>query len=112
MLKSGAQMRALLVATLCFSALPLHLRGTGQLAAQVSIKEWPVPYEKSRPRDPYVDSKKRVWFVGQVGNYVAHLDPSSGTFRRYELEDGALPHNLIVDKSDMVWYAGNGNGHI
>ena len=36
----------------------------------------------------------------------------SGKFRRYEIEDGALPHNLIVDKKDMVWYAGNGNGHI
>src|SRR5918999_1030969 len=82
------------------------------LMAQVAIKEWPVPYAGSRPRDPYVDSKERVWFVGQVGNYVAYLDPKTGNFRRYELEDGALPHNLIVDKNDMVWYAGNGNGHI
>jgi virginiamycin B lyase len=83
-----------------------------QLAAQVPIKEWPVPYANSRPRDPYVDGQKRVWFVGQVGNYVASLDPASGKFKRYEIEDGALPHNLIVDKKDMVWYAGNGNGHI
>jgi hypothetical protein len=30
----------------------------------------------------------------------------------YELEDGTLPHNLIVDRKGMVWYAGNGNGHI
>ena len=37
--------------------------------AQVPIKEWPVPYSSSRPRDPYVDSQNRVWFVGQVGNY-------------------------------------------
>ena len=83
-----------------------------RVAAQVPVKEWPVPYEQSRPRDPYVDSKNRVWFVGQVGNYIAYLEPESGTFKRYELEDGALPHNLIVDKKDMVWYAGNGNGHI
>ncbi|HET6779186.1 MAG TPA: hypothetical protein VFH26_09880 [Gemmatimonadales bacterium] len=83
-----------------------------ELAAQVSIKEWPVPYANSRPRDPYVDGQKRVWFVGQVGNYIAYLDPASGKFKRYEIEDGALPHNLIVDKKDMVWYAGNGNGHI
>ena len=83
-----------------------------ELAAQVPIKEWPVPYANSRPRDPYVDGQKRVWFVGQVGNYIAYLDPANGKFKRYEIEDGALPHNLIVDKKDMVWYAGNGNGHI
>jgi virginiamycin B lyase len=81
-------------------------------AAQVPIKEWPVPYADSRPRDPYVDGKDRVWFVGQKGNYLAYLEPQSGTFKRYELEDGALPHNLIVDQKGAVWYAGNGNGHI
>lgn len=84
----------------------------GILPAQLPIKEWPVPYADSRPRDPYVDSQSRVWFVGQVGNYIAYLDPVTGKFRRYEIEDGALPHNLIVDQKDMVWYAGNGNGHI
>jgi virginiamycin B lyase len=83
-----------------------------QLTAQVPIKEWPVPYPNSRPRDPYVDSQNRVWFVGQVGNYIAYLDPRSGKFHRYEIEKGTLPHNLIVDRSDIVWYAGNGNGHI
>ena len=68
------------------------------LAAQVPIKEWPVPYADSRPRDPYVDGQNRVWFVGQKGNYLAYLEPESGEFKRYGLEDGALPHNLIVDK--------------
>ena len=94
-----------------FSAvLTLSVLGVGfsdSLTAQVNIKEWPVPYAGSRPRDPYVDSKNRVWFVGQVGNYIAYLDPASGKFRRYDLEEGALPHNLIVDQKDMVWYAGN-----
>ena len=83
-----------------------------QLAAQVTIKEWPVPYADSRPRDPYVDGNERVWFAGQKGNYLAYLEPNSGNFKRYELEDGALPHNLIVDGKGAVWYAGNGNGHI
>jgi virginiamycin B lyase len=94
------------------ATLAIALAPATQLAAQVPIKEWPVPYADSRPRDPYVDSQNRVWFVGQVGNYIAYLDPATGKFRRYEIEDGALPHNLIVDKKDMVWYAGNGNGHI
>jgi len=83
------------------------------LAAQaVELREWQVPYAESRPRDPYVDGQGRVWFVGQVGNYVAYMEPSSGEFRRYELEERALPHNLIVASDGGVWYAGNGNGHI
>jgi virginiamycin B lyase len=103
---------------LAFAAMSLGLalassfHGSSPLLAQVPIKEWLVPYAASRPRDPYIDSRNRVWFVGQVGNYIAYLDPRSGHFRRYEIEEGALPHNLIVDQRDMVWYAGNGNGHI
>jgi len=101
-------MRSIIPATV----LAATLAPAVQVAAQVPITEWPVPYADSRPRDPYVDSQNRVWFVGQVGNYIAYLNPATGKFRRYEIEDGALPHNLIVDKRDMVWYAGNGNGHI
>jgi virginiamycin B lyase len=83
------------------------------LAAQApEIREWTVPYEESRPRDPYVAADGRVWFVGQRGNYVAALDPASGEFRRFALENGALPHNLVVGPDGMIWYAGNGNGHI
>lgn len=103
-------MRSHLSAVLTLSALSIGYADS--LTAQVPIKEWPVPYASSRPRDPYVDSKNRVWFVGQVGNYIAYLDPKSGDFRRYEIEEGTLPHNLIVDQKDMVWYAGNGNGLI
>jgi virginiamycin B lyase len=105
-------MRSMITVALALSAYPLDLGTTASVAAQVPVKEWPVPYADSRPRDPYVDGQNRVWFVGQKGNYIAYLDPKSGNFRRYEIEDGALPHNLIVDRKGMVWYAGNGNGHI
>ncbi|HEY0971568.1 MAG TPA: hypothetical protein VGE02_11430 [Gemmatimonadales bacterium] len=79
----------------------------------VAITEWTVPWERSRPRDPFVDPRTGdVWFVGQVGNYVARLDPETGKFTRFELEARALPHNVVVAPDGMVWYAGNGNGHI
>ena len=78
----------------------------------VGIEEWTVPWEKTRPRDPYVDNRHRVWFVGQTGDYVAYLDPTSGEFKRFELEAGTGPHNLIVDGQGDVWYAGNRNAHI
>jgi virginiamycin B lyase len=76
------------------------------------IKEWTVPWERSRPRDPFVDGKGRVWFVGQQGNYVAYLEPASGKFRRFEIASGTHPHNLVVDAKGMVWFTGNRNGTI
>jgi virginiamycin B lyase len=97
------------VVLLALAATSLVAAGTYK---ELEIREWPVPWEQSRPRDPFVDAQGRVWFVGQVGNYVARLDPSTGQFRRFELEDGALPHNVIVGRNGEVWYAGNGNGHI
>ncbi|HEX2250136.1 MAG TPA: hypothetical protein VHH32_07275 [Gemmatimonadales bacterium] len=99
------------ITTLSLSAATL-LCSASHVAAQVPIREWPVPYPDSRPRDPFVDSRNRVWFVGQKGNYLAYLEPASGNFRRFELEEGTLPHNLVVDQKDRVWYAGNGNAHI
>jgi virginiamycin B lyase len=80
--------------------------------APVSIQEWTVPWDKTRPRDPYVDDKSRVWFVGQSGNYIAYLEPTSGRFTRFEIDSGTYPHNLIVGQDGMVWYAGNRNAMI
>lgn len=78
----------------------------------VAIEEWTVPYDASRPRDPYAVSAEEIWFVGQRGNYLAHLDAESGEFARHDLGDGAGPHNLIVGADGMVWYAGNLKGYI
>jgi virginiamycin B lyase len=75
-------------------------------------KTWSTPWEKTRPRDPFVDREGRVWFVGQVGNYVANLDPKTGQFKRYEIDAGTNPHNLVVDAKGMVWFTGNANGRI
>ncbi len=81
-------------------------------AEPVKITEWKVPWEDTRPRDPYVDKKGRVWFCGQGGAYLAYLDPVSGKFRKYDLGHGAGPHNLIVDDGGFVWFAGNLNAYI
>jgi virginiamycin B lyase len=60
----------------------------------VVITEWLVPYEESRPRDPYVAPDGRVWFVGQRSDYAAVFDPDRGEFERFDLPEGAGPHNL------------------
>ncbi|HXF95130.1 MAG TPA: hypothetical protein VNI61_03400 [Gemmatimonadales bacterium] len=94
--------------------LLLGTAGAGLLADAnpVDIKEWPVPWERTRPRDPYLAPDGKVWFVGQTGDYVAYLVPESGEFKRYELDRGTGPHNLIVDRQGTVWYAGNRAAHI
>jgi virginiamycin B lyase len=81
-------------------------------AANFDPKEWAVPFgADTRPRDPYADPQGRVWFVGQAGNYVAFLDSRTGEFKRYEIEPGTNPHNLVVEKG-MVWFTGNRNNRI
>ncbi len=78
----------------------------------LTIEEWPVPWETTRPRDPFVGPDGRIWFVGQTGDYVAALDPSFGMFQRFPLNPGAGPHNVIVAADGTVWYAGNKAAHI
>lgn len=78
----------------------------------VEIEEWQVPWEDTRPRDPYVAPGGTIWFVGQRGDYVAEFDPETDNFRQIELPEGAGPHNCIVDSEGQIWYAGNRAAHI
>ncbi len=78
----------------------------------VDIKEWPVPYDNSRPRDPFVAPDGKVWFCEQLKGAIAVLDPISGEFKKYDMEDNERPHNLIIDDQGSVWFAGNTRGYI
>jgi virginiamycin B lyase len=80
-------------------------------AQSAAVQEWPVEWE-GRPRDPDVDARGRVWFVGQTGNYIGVFDPAAESFRRFEIEADTRPHNLIAAGDGGIWYAGNGNGRI
>lgn len=78
---------------------------------RVNIEEWKVEAE-GRPRDPYASGPDTVWFVGQVGDYIGRLTPSTGQIEIRPLEDEPGPHNLIVGSDGVVWYAGNLSGYI
>lgn len=78
----------------------------------VEIREWEVPWPSSRPRDPFAESATSVWFVGQVGHYLGHLDVARDEFHKVDLPDAPGPHNLIVGEDGVVWYAGNLQGYI
>lgn len=85
---------------------------SAQVGRQPESAEFTVPWASSRPRDPYVAPDGRIWFVGQVGNYLAVFDPNTQGFERVEIDEGTNPHNQIVDEKGMVWYSGNRNGMI
>ena len=104
---------SLVIAVILWPAPQAHAQDmqTG-MAAGVDIAEWTVPWERTRPRDPFVAPDGTVWFCGQVGGYVASLNPDTGEMKRYDLGEGAGPHNLIVAPDGRVWYAGNRRAHI
>jgi len=78
----------------------------------IAIREWTVPWAGTRPRDPSVDPQGRVWFVGQVGNYVARFDLTTEKFERFEIEPGTNPHTVVIDRTGNAWYTGNRNGRM
>jgi virginiamycin B lyase len=77
----------------------------------VSITEWRVPWD-GRPRDPYVAPNGTIYFVGQRTHYVGHFNPETEEFSRFDLEDGAGPHTVVVDDNGTPWYTGNRANHI
>lgn len=107
-------MKKYLVAVLSvvFIASVIALSPGAPADVEVQITEWEVPWEESRPRDPYVAPDGDIWFVGQRTHYVAEFDPDSEEFRKFDLDDGAGPHTVVVDDQGTPWYAGNRANHI
>jgi len=106
-------MRAPALALTLATLLPVApASAAAQTDSDPELREWVVPYESSRPRDPMVGPDGRVWFVGQRMDYVAALDPETGGFEKYDLEEGTGPHNLIVSGDGTIYYAGNRATHI
>lgn len=101
-----------LMAALLALAPALSGVAAAQTPASVAIEEWAVPWPGTRPRDPYPDPQRGIWFVGQQGHYLARLDPETGGFEKVDLEAGTGPHNLVVDADGIVWFAGNLKGYI
>lgn len=106
-------MRSLMIplgfAAAALSAAPVS---AGAPEMKVEIREWAVPWDNTRPRDPFAQSARSVWFVGQAGGYIAHLDVESGEMTKIDAANGDRPHNLIVGEDGIVWYAGNTKGVI
>jgi len=100
------------LAALLACAPPAALGESSTTLLEPKIDYWPAPWESSRPRDPDVDKRGLVWFVGQTGDYVASFDPKNESFRKIDLDKGTGPHNLIVGEDGRIWYTGNRAAHI
>ncbi len=77
-----------------------------------AVEEYKVPWGGGRARDPYVAPDGKVYFAGQQDDYVGEFDPETGEFKRFDLDDGAGPHTVVVADNGIVWYAGNRDRHI
>jgi len=75
------------------------------------VSEWPVPTPKFA-RDPAPGPDGNIYIAVMRGNKIARFDTRAKSFKEWDLPQGAHPHGLLVDKSGMVWYTGNGNGTI
>ncbi len=92
---------------LCLIVAAVMTFAAADAQTTVDIREWKVPYENSRPRDPFAYDASSVWFVGQRTGYLAHLNAETGDIHKIDLKEGSGPHNLIVGSDGAVWYAGN-----
>jgi len=107
---------AYLTIAVLFAAEPAHSQdhsNAGILSdGQVLIEEWAIPYEDTRPRDPFTADGSRVWFVGQRGDYLGWLEPETGEIGRLDLPAGTGPHNQIVGQDGNIWISGNLDAYI
>ena len=73
---------------------------TGTAAAQgLAVREWQVPWERTRPRDPFVAPDGAIWYVDYARGFLGRLDPVTAAVEEWEVhgfgisdqETGALP---------------------
>lgn len=79
---------------------------------QVTFKEWTVPQLGQRTRDPIQAPDGSIWYAGQFGNLIGHLDRKTGAVREYPLPPNAMPHTVQLDPKGRPWFSGNKNGSI
>ena len=78
----------------------------------IAFTEWVTPTLGQRTRDPVEAPDGSIWWAGQWGNLIGHLDPASGAMHEYPLPAGAMPHSVTPDAAGRIWYTGNKNGTV
>ena len=96
-------MKALLL--LCVLSFPA--------AAQVSVKEYPIP-GGHRVHDVWADSAPDgpVWFSAQGSGHLGILDPKSGKVEFVPLGKGSAPHGVTAGPDGAPWLTDGGQNAI
>ena len=71
-----------------------------------------MPTLGQRTRDPIQAPDGTIWWVGQFGNMIGHLDPATGEMKEYQLPPGSHPHTVELDPKGHPWFSGNKNGTV
>jgi virginiamycin B lyase len=113
MSKSPAQQNEVLD-YLAASFPPNNRRAAKQVPGnfQITWKDWVVPQRGQRTRDPIQAADGTIWYAGQFGNLIGHLDPKTGQIREYELPPKSMPHTVQLDPKGRPWFSGNQNGTV
>ncbi|MCX7546205.1 hypothetical protein OS173_12645 [Marinicella sp. S6413] len=113
-LSSDQTNRALIADYLANNFPPNERRAPTLVDGDVNIKfkEWVVPTLGQRSRDPVEAPDGNIWWVGQWGNLMGRIDPTTGDMKEYPLPAGAMPHSVTPDKEGNMWYMGNKNGTV
>src|SRR5205807_9819708 len=81
------------------------------LAAEVSIDEWDVPTENSRPHDPAVAPEAALWGTEQRANKLGRLDPRAGQTKERPLPTpGPGPRGLAAAREGDIRFTAHAQG--
>jgi virginiamycin B lyase len=79
---------------------------------EITFTEWTMPTLGQRSRDPIQAADGTIWWAGQFGNLIGHLNPKTGEMKEYQLPPMAKPHTVELDNNGTPWYSGNMNGTV
>ena len=79
---------------------------------EITFTEWVMPTLGQRSRDPIQAEDGTIWWAGQFGNLIGHLNPKTGEMKEFPLPDMSKPHTVELDNLGRPWYTGNMNGSV
>lgn len=110
------------MARLAFALLILGVFQSPSLfAVDVVLKEWRVPWDNTRPRDPgtgphnlIVGDNGTIWYAGNQARHIGKLDPDTGTIHKIMMPDSKArdPHTLTFDDAGNIWFTVQGGNFV
>jgi virginiamycin B lyase len=76
----------------------------------MSVQEFELPQEKSRPRRLVTTSDDKVWWVDYALGFLGRFDPESDAFSEWPMPGGedSRPYGVAVDRDDRIWIVESG----